>query len=551
MSFLRYLSRTPGHVSRGGTPRFIGGGHVARHVAALRASGASASALHARASMPRRMASSVFFARPTEKKKTKSVIREEKPLFVAPRRSFGEASATPLELSGLTAISAIDGRYGRLTSVLRAMFSEYGLIRTRVQVEIKWLLKLSAMKDVPEVPALSSEAIAELHSIYQNFTLEDGKKVKEIESVTKHDVKAVEYFLKQRVAHSKELSSVSEFLHFACTSEDINNLAYALMLNEARDQVLLKEMGGVCDDLREMAHQYAGAAMLCRTHGQPATPSTMGKEIANFVYRLERQMDQFSKVEIRGKSAGAVGNYNAHMSAYPEIDWRSVAKEFVEEDLGLSWNPYVTQIEPHDYIAELFDALGRFNTVLLDFDRDMWSYISLGYFKQRAIAGEIGSSTMPHKVNPIDFENSEGNLGIANAIFSHFSSKLPVSRFQRDLSDSTVMRSVGVGAAHSLIAYKATRAGLKKLDANTALMEKELDSHWEVLAEPVQTVMRRYGVEEPYEKLKDLTRGKGIDKERMREFIATLDIPEAEKVRLEDLTPGSYLGNAEQQAKDV
>eukprot|EP00466_Bigelowiella_natans_P015945 jgi/Bigna1/34027/e_gw1.4.180.1 len=458
-----------------------------------------------------------------------------------------------MELSPLTAISAIDGRYGRITKDLRPIFSEYGLIRTRVQVEVKWLLKLSSMKQIKEVGSLSSEAINELHSIYKNFSLADGERVKEIERTTKHDVKAVEYFLKERVAHSKELSSIAEFLHFACTSEDINNLAYGLMLEEARSQVLLKEMQNVIDSIRGMAHEHAAVPMLCRTHGQPATPSTMGKEMANFVYRLDQQRNQFAGVEIRGKSAGAVGNYNAHLSAYPDIDWGHVAESFVNDDLGLSWNPYVTQIENHDFVAELFDALGRFNTILIDFDRDMWSYISLGYFKQRAIAGEIGSSTMPHKVvNPIDFENSEGNLGsIANAIFNHFANKLPISRFQRDLSDSTVMRSIGVGAAHSLIAYRASCAGMKKLDVNAKLMADELDNHWEVLAEPVQTVMRRYAIEEPYEKLKDLTRGKGIDAERMREFILKLEIPESEKERLINLTPSTYIGNAEAAAKAI
>uniref|UniRef100_A0A7S0DBP9 Adenylosuccinate lyase n=2 Tax=Amorphochlora amoebiformis TaxID=1561963 RepID=A0A7S0DBP9_9EUKA len=393
--------------------------------------------------------------------------------------------------------------------------------------------------------------MGELQEIYQNFSLEDGIRVKEIESVTKHDVKAVEYFLKEKVKHSKELSALAEFLHFACTSEDINNLSYALMLKEARQSVMIPEMARVVSTLRDMAHKYAETPMLCRTHGQPATPSTMGKELANFVYRLERQLGQFEAVKILGKTAGAVGNYNAHLSAYPDIAWREVAESFVEEDLGLSWNPYVTQIEPHDFIAELFDSIFRFNTVMIDLDRDMWSYISLGYFKQRAVAGEIGSSTMPHKVNPIDFENSEGNLGIANAIFSHFATKLPISRFQRDLSDSTVLRSIGVGAAHSLIAYKATNAGLNKLDVNDAKMGGELDNHWEVLAEPVQTVMRRYAIPEPYEKLKELTRGKGIDEERMREFISTLAIPEEDKRRLMAMTPRTYVGNAARQAKEI
>lgn len=474
--------------------------------------------------------------------------------FGSSRRNLHTSMArrgAEVKLSPLTAISAIDGRYGKATQVLRPIFSEFGLIRTRVQVEVQWLLKLASLPEVPEVSQLSNEAVRDLEKIYLDFSIEDGERVKAIEATTKHDVKAVEYFLKERVQHSDELRKVAEFLHFACTSEDINNLAYGLMLKEAREKVLLAEMDAVVAKAKSFAQEYAAQPMLCRTHGQPATPSTLGKEMANFAYRLERQRDQFAAVEIRGKAAGAVGNYNAHLSAYPNVEWPRVVQEFVSDDLGLSWNPYTTQIEPHDFIAELFDSMARFNTVLIDMDRDVWGYISLGYFRQRAVAGEIGSSTMPHKVNPIDFENSEGNLGIANAIFSHFAQKLPISRYQRDLSDSTVMRSIGVGAAHSIIAYKATCAGMNKLDVNAELLNRELDQHWEVLAEPVQTVMRRYGVEGAYEKLKELTRGKGIDKQRMQEFITTLDIPEADKKLLAALTPATYVGNAEAQARQV
>ena len=448
-----------------------------------------------------------------------------------------------MELSALTAVSPVDGRYGSKTSVLRSIFSEFGLLKYRTIVEIRWLQKLAATDAIVEVPAFSAEANAFLDRIATEFSEQDALRIKTIECTTNHDVKAVEYFLKEKVAELPELHAVNEFIHFACTSEDINNLSHALMLTEARKNVMLPEVRNVIDAIKALANEYRDIPMLTRTHGQPASPSTMGKEMANVAYRMERQYKQIENVDILGKINGAVGNYNAHLSAYPDIDWHQYSEEFVTA-LGITFNPYTTQIEPHDYIAELFDAFARFNTILLDFDRDVWGYIALGHFKQRTIAGEIGSSTMPHKVNPIDFENSEGNLGLANAIFNHLAQKLPVSRWQRDLTDSTVLRNLGVGCGYAIIAYTSTLKGISKLELNQAALEAELDRNWEVLAEPVQTVMRRYGIEKPYEKLKELTRGKRVDGEGMRTFIDGLELPEHEKARLKTLTPANYIGDA-------
>ncbi len=456
-----------------------------------------------------------------------------------------------MQLSSLTAVSPVDGRYAGKTSALRPIFSEYGLIRNRVLVEVRWLQRLAAHPGVPEVAPFSPEANQLLEQLAQDFQIEHAERVKEFERTTNHDVKAVEYLLKEQAKRLPELAKVNEFIHFACTSEDINNLSHALMLREGRDQVLLPLMRQLADAIRALAVQFADVPMLSRTHGQPASPTTMGKELANVVYRLERQIAQVEAVPLLGKINGAVGNYNAHLSAYPAVDWEANAREFIENDLGLAWNPYTTQIEPHDYIAELFDAIARFNTILIDFDRDVWGYISLGYFKQKTVAGEIGSSTMPHKVNPIDFENSEGNLGIANALFQHLASKLPISRWQRDLTDSTVLRNLGVGFAHSVIAYEASLKGIGKLELNAQRLAEDLDACWEVLAEPVQTVMRRYAVENAYEKLKDLTRGKGITPEALQAFIEALDIPAEAKAELRKLTPASYIGNAVAQAKRI
>lgn len=456
-----------------------------------------------------------------------------------------------MQLSSLTAVSPVDGRYAGKTSALRPIFSEFGLIRCRVQVEVRWLQRLAAHDGIPEVPAFSAEATALLEQLASNFQLEHAERVKEFERTTNHDVKAVEYLLKEQAKQLPELAKVNEFIHFACTSEDINNLSHALMLREGRDEVLLPLMRQLAESIRALAVQFADVPMLSRTHGQPASPTTLGKELANVVYRLERQIAQVAAVPLLGKINGAVGNYNAHLSAYPDIDWEANAREFIENDLGLAWNPYTTQIEPHDYIAELFDAVARFNTILIDFDRDIWGYISLGYFKQKTVAGEIGSSTMPHKVNPIDFENSEGNLGIANAILQHLASKLPISRWQRDLTDSTVLRNLGVGFAHSVIAYEASLKGIGKLELNAARIAEDLDNCWEVLAEPVQTVMRRYAVENAYEKLKDLTRGKGITPDALQAFIDGLNIPAEAKAELRQLTPAGYIGNAVAQAKRI
>src|SRR5690554_1668403 len=454
-----------------------------------------------------------------------------------------------MELSPLSAVSPIDGRYGSRTTELRPIFSEYGLIHCRVEVEIRWLQRLSQLDGVTEVPAFSAATHAQLDAIIEQFSQADAQAVKDIEATTNHDVKAVEYFLKKKFAGNPELEAVLEFVHFACTSEDINNLSHALMLSRGRD-LLINDAQAICDAIATLAHQYAADPLLSRTHGQTASPSTVGKEMANVVYRLERQIKQVKAVELLGKINGAVGNYNAHLSAYPSLNWQANAKDFVES-LGLVWNPYTTQIEPHDYIAELFDAIARFNTIVIDFDRDVWGYISLGYFKQKTIEGEVGSSTMPHKVNPIDFENSEGNLGIANAIFNHLAQKLPISRWQRDLTDSTVLRNMGVGFGYSQIAYASTLKGIGKLEINRERLHEDLDNSWEVLAEPIQTIMRRYHVAEPYEKLKALTRGQTITRAVLAEFVETLDIPEHAKQTIRELTPATYIGNATAQAKAI
>ncbi|WP_438863053.1 adenylosuccinate lyase [Neptunicella sp.] len=448
-----------------------------------------------------------------------------------------------MELSALTAISPVDGRYGNKTTELRTIFSEFGLTKYRVQVEVRWLQMLASQPDIAEVPALSSQANQLLDSIVSDFSLADAQRIKDIEATTNHDVKAVEYFLKEKVAGNAELHAINEFIHFACTSEDINNLSHGLMLNEARDNVILPYCDKLISEIKRLAIENKSVAMMARTHGQPATPTTMGKEMANVMIRLQRQRDQIAAVQIMGKINGAVGNYNAHLAAYPSVDWHQLSEQFVTS-LGINWNAYTTQIEPHDYIAELFDAIARFNTILIDFDRDIWGYIALGHFKQKTIAGEIGSSTMPHKVNPIDFENSEGNLGLANAIFAHLSVKLPISRWQRDLTDSTVLRNLGVGVGYALIAYQASLKGISKLEINAQSLLDELDTNWELLAEPIQTVMRRYGIEKPYEKLKELTRGKRVNQVIMADFIDSLALPDSVKVELKQLTPENYIGRA-------
>ncbi len=449
-----------------------------------------------------------------------------------------------MQLNALTALSPIDGRYQDKASALRPIFSEFGLLKFRVTVEVRWLQKLASHAQINEVSALSKEANDYLNHIVENFSLEDAERIKTIERTTNHDVKAVEYFLKEKSEALPELAQISEFIHFACTSEDINNTSHALMLKTAREEVLLPEWKKVIDAVVELANRYKDIPLLSRTHGQPASPTTIGKEMANVAYRLKRQYKQLENLEILAKINGAVGNYNAHLSAYPDVDWHTFSKEFITESLGVTWNPYTTQIEPHDYIAEYFDCVARFNTIVIDFDRDMWGYIALNHFKQRTIAGEIGSSTMPHKVNPIDFENSEGNLGLANAVMSHLGQKLPISRWQRDLTDSTVLRNLGVGLGYALIAYASTLKGISKLEVNEQHLRDELDQNWEVLAEPIQTVMRRYGIEKPYEKLKELTRGKRVDGEAMRQFIDGLALPQAEKDRLKQMTPASYIGYA-------
>lgn len=454
-----------------------------------------------------------------------------------------------MTFDNLTSISPIDGRYSDKTSSLKAIFSEFGLIKYRLLVEVRWLEAMSNNPHISEVPKFSPQSNAALLAIADNFSLEDAKSIKEIERTTNHDVKAVEYFLKEKVSSIPELQKVSEFIHFACTSEDINNLSHALMLENGR-LVLLEEMNATLSLIKKLAKDNAEVAMLSRTHGQTASPTTLGKEMANFSYRLSRQIDQLSAVQIMGKFNGAVGNFNAHVSAYPEIDWQNVSKDFIEK-LGINFAPYSSQIESHDYIAEYFHALNRFNTILIDFCRDIWGYISLGYFTQKTIKGEIGSSTMPHKVNPIDFENAEGNLGLAIAVGDHFATKLPISRWQRDLTDSTVLRNLGVSCAHSLISYASLCKGIGKLEINESKLTEDLDKAWEVLAEPIQTVMRRYGVENPYEKLKDLTRGKQIDSKIIDDFISTLEIPAEAKEELRKLTPMNYIGNAINLARDI
>ncbi len=455
-----------------------------------------------------------------------------------------------MKLSALTAVSPIDGRYGSRTESLREVFSEFGLIKRRVLVEVRWLQCLAAHEGIPEVPGLSRAATRALNNIAEKFSEVDARRIKDIEATTNHDVKAVEYFIKERFDGNRELKTIAEFVHFACTSEDINNLAHALMLRDGLHTVLLPVMQSIARKLTDLAHDSAAAAMLSRTHGQTASPTTMGKEIANVVARLRRQLEQLERIEFLGKINGAVGNYNAHLAAYPEVDWQANAEAFVTS-LGLAWNPYTTQIEPHDYMAELFDALARINTILVDFNRDIWGYISLGYFKQKTVAGEVGSSTMPHKVNPIDFENSEGNLGLANAVLQHMAAKLPLSRWQRDLTDSTVLRNMGVGAAYSLIAYESALKGIGKLELNAARLAEDLDNSWEVLAEPIQTVMRRYGIEKPYEKLKELTRGQAMSARLIQDFVSRLELPEEARSELLALTPAAYIGNAVAQARSI
>jgi adenylosuccinate lyase len=437
----------------------------------------------------------------------------------------------------------LDGRYASKLDPLRTVFSEYGLIARRLEVEVRWLQKLADTSGIPEVKPLSDTSIAHLEAVLAAFSSESASEVKAIERTTNHDVKAIEYFLKDAIASDTALADASEFVHFACTSEDINNLSHALMLRDGIP-VLTTEMRAIIDGIDALASEHASLPMLSRTHGQTASPTTLGKEMANVSVRLRRQLQSVESVKPLGKFNGAVGNYNAHLSAYPDVDWPTVSREFVES-LGLEWNPMTTQIEPHDYMAELFQAITRFNTILLDFDRDVWSYISLGYFKQKTVAGEIGSSTMPHKVNPIDFENSEGNLGLANAILAHLSEKLPISRWQRDLTDSTVLRNMGVGFGYSLLAYTSTLKGISKLQVNPQRLAEDLDNAWEVLAEPIQTVMRRYGIPEPYEKLKALTRGQAITQETLQSFVSTLELPEDVKQDLMQLTPSGYVGLAE------
>lgn len=455
-----------------------------------------------------------------------------------------------MSLSPLSALSPLDGRYAAKTDALRPLLSEAGFMHHRVKVEIAWLIALSEA-GFPELKPFSADARAQLDRLAADFGEEDAARIKAIEAVTNHDVKAVEYWLKEKVAHLPELVAASEFIHFACTSEDINNTSHGMMLKAARDSVLLPSLQKVIDRLAELAHANADVPMMSRTHGQPASPTTLGKEMANVVARLRRAAQRIADVQILGKMNGAVGNYNAHLSAYPDIDWPAFSRQVVEQRLGLVFNPYTIQIEPHDYMAELFDAVARTNTILLDLNRDIWGYISLGFFKQKTKAGEIGSSTMPHKVNPIDFENSEGNLGMANAVLKHMAEKLPVSRWQRDLTDSTVLRNIGVGLGYAVLAYDSCLRGLNKLETNAQRMATDLDQNWEVLAEPVQTVMRRYGIENPYEQLKELTRGKGISKEALRDFVNGLAIPQEAKDRLLAMTPASYVGLAQQLAKDI
>ncbi|MDO4879194.1 MAG: adenylosuccinate lyase [Neisseria sp.] len=455
-------------------------------------------------------------------------------------------------MNPITALSPLDGRYAASVEGLRPIFSEYGLMKARVKVELSWLKALAAEPEIAEVPPFGADTLAEIDRVIHGFSEGDAAAVKAIEATTNHDVKAVEYWLKERFSGVAEVAAAAEFIHFACTSEDINNLSHALMLREARDKVLLPALEQIVGKLTAMAHGLAALPMMSRTHGQPATPTTLGKELANVAYRLQRQIRQLAAQEFLGKINGAVGNYNAHMVAYPDVDWESHCRRFVEQSLGLTFNPYTIQIEPHDYMAEFFQTLSRINTILIDFNRDVWGYVSLGYFKQKVKAGEVGSSTMPHKVNPIDFENSEGNLGMANAVLGFMAEKLPVSRWQRDLTDSTVLRNMGVGAGYALLGYAAHLRGLGKLEANPAALAADLDASWELLAEPIQTVMRRYGVANPYEKLKDLTRGKsGITPAELRDFIETLAIPPHAKAQLLALVPGEYIGKARELAERI
>ena len=453
-----------------------------------------------------------------------------------------------MQLSSLTAVSSVDGRYAGRTTALREIFSEYGLIRYRVIVEIRWFQALAACDDIPQVKALGKSASDYLEGLIENFGLEAAERVKAIEATTNHDVKAVEYYLKECFAGQEELSALSEFLHFACTSEDINNLSYALMMADARQRVWLPVFEDIKSALKTRAHESADVPMLSRTHGQTASPTTLGKEFANVIARLGRQTTVLMQQPMLGKINGAVGNFNAHITACPDVDWPRFAREFIES-LGLEWNPWTTQIEPHDWMAECFHTLERYNTILIDLCRDIWAYISIGYFTQKTIAGEVGSSTMPHKVNPIDFENAEGNLGVANALLTHLAGKLPVSRWQRDLTDSTVLRTIGTAAGHGSIAYASLLKGLGKLQVNTARLAEDLDNSWEVLAEPIQTVMRLHGIENPYEQLKALTRGKAISAEALAEFIETLDIPDTARKQLLELTPAGYIGNAPDMAR--
>ena len=456
-----------------------------------------------------------------------------------------------MELNALTALSPIDGRYAKVALPLRGIFSEYGLMRFRIKVELEWLKMLAQEPGIDEIAPFSAATVTEIDALIEDFSVEHAEAIKCIEARTNHDVKAIEYWLKERLSGNPEIVAAGEFIHFACTSEDINNLSHALMLKTARDTVLLPALDKIITQLSDMAHTLADIPMMCSTHGQPATPSTMGKELANVVYRLQRQRKQLAAQEILGKINGAVGNFNAHLVAYPDVEWETLAQHFVIR-LGLSYNPYTVQIEPHDYMAELFQTMGRINTILVDLDRDVWGYISVGYFKQRVVAGEIGSSTMPHKVNPIDFENSEGNFGLANALLNHLAEKLPISRWQRDLTDSTVLRNMGVVFAYTLLGLSALGRGLSKLEINHDALLRDLDATWELLAEPIQTVMRRYGVPNPYEQLKELTRGKdGVTQATLAAFISTLEIPVAEKQRLLALTPATYLGLASSLAQRI
>jgi adenylosuccinate lyase len=455
-----------------------------------------------------------------------------------------------MKLSHLTAISPVDGRYGDKTADLRPIFSEFGLIRHRVLIEIRWLQALATESAIAEIPPFSASAVQILNSVIDNFSVEDAERIKHIERTTNHDVKAIEYFIKEKIAHVTELAKSSEFVHFACTSEDINNIAYALMIREGRMLVLLPQMDAIIGTIRNLAHTYATRPMLARTHGQPASPTTVGKELANFVHRLQLQREAVANTTIFSKINGAVGNYNAHHCAYPTVDWHGFAHHFITS-LGLDWTSYTTQIEPHDGLAELFQAIVRFNTVLIDLCRDVWSYISLGYFRQRIVSGEVGSSTMPHKVNPIDFENAEGNLGLANALLDHLARTLPISRWQRDLTDSTALRNLGVGFAHASIALQSILRGLNKLEIDPSRLDADLDANWEVLSEAIQTVMRRYGVDQPYEKLKALTRGRRIDAEELVRFVDGLNIPHEAKTRLRSLTPAVYTGLAAELAKNI